>query len=56
MHIRLSKLLKVGLPNAKYDSKRRLGEGYTSVDWGNDSEIKEAMAVDNNKDDDEEDS
>lgn len=55
MHIGLTKLLEVGPPNAKYNLEERLREGYTGMDWGNKGEIEEAMATDNNKDNDNED-
>lgn len=54
MHIRPTRLLEVGLPNAKYDLEERLCKGYISVDWSNESEIKEIMAANNNKDNNEE--
>ena len=55
MHIRPTRFLEVGPPNAQYDVRGRLRKRCTDVDWGDDGEIKEAMAADNNKDDDEED-
>lgn len=54
MHIRLTKFLEVGLFNGKYDLKERLHEEYTGTCWSNDDEIKEIMAVDNNKNNNEE--
>lgn len=56
MNIGPTKLLKFDLTNAKYDSKRRLCEGYTGVDLDDDGKIKETMAADNDKNDDNEDS
>lgn len=56
MYIGLTKLLKVGPFNAEYDFEEKFCEGCTGVDWGNDDEIKEAMAADNNKNDDEKES
>ena len=53
MQIGPTRLLEVGPPNAKYDLEGRLREGCTSADWGNNGETEEAMAADNNKDDDE---
>ena len=52
MHIGLSRLLEVGLSNAKYDWNGRFCKGYTSADWVDDGKIEEAMAANNNKDDD----
>ena len=52
MHIGPTRLLNVGLLNAQYDSERKLYEGCTGADWGDDSEIEEAMAADNNEDND----
>lgn len=54
MHIGRTKLLKIGLPNAKYDLEGRLYKECTSADWGNNSKIEEAIAIDNNKDGNEE--
>ncbi len=56
MHIGPTRLLEVNLPNAKYDSKKRLHEGCAGVNWGDESEIEEAIAAGNNEDDDDEDS
>ena len=56
MHIGPTKLLEIGPPNAEYNSEGRFCERCTGADWGNDSEIEEAMAADNNEDDNEEDS
>lgn len=54
MHNRLTTLVEVGFSNADYDSKRRLRKGCTSANWGNDREIKKAIALEDNKDDDKE--
>ena len=55
IHIGPTRLLEVGLPNAKYDLEGRLREGCIGADWGNDGEIEEAIAADDNEDDNEED-
>lgn len=55
MHIRPTRLLEVGPPNAEYDLKERLRKRCTGGDCGNNGKIEEAMAADNNKDDDKED-
>lgn len=55
MHIGQTKLLEVGPFNAGYDFEARLCKECTSTDCGNKGKIKEAMAADNHKDDDEED-
>lgn len=55
IHIGSTRFLEVGSLNAKYDSKRKLCEGYISIDWGDNGKIKEAIAVNNNKDNDEKD-
>ena len=55
MHIGPTRLLKVGPPNAQYDSEGRLRERCTGADWGDDGEIEEAMAADDDEDDDEKD-
>lgn len=55
LHIRLTKLLEVGSLNTKYDLEEKLCEKCTDADLGDDSEIEMAMAVDNDKDDNEED-
>lgn len=55
MHIKLTRLLAVGLPNTEYDLEGRLHEGCTSVDWGDEGEIKEAMTAGDNEDDDDKD-
>lgn len=54
MHIRRTRFLKIGLLNAKYDLEGRFCEEYTSANWDNNSKIEEAMAIDNNKDGNEE--
>lgn len=56
MHIRSTRLLEVGFPNIKYDSKWRLRERCTGVDWCHESEIEEAIAARNNKYDNDKDS
>lgn len=55
MYIGLIRLLEVGPPNAKYNLEERLREGYTDMDWGDKGEIKEAMAIGNNKNNDNKD-
>lgn len=50
IYIGLTKLLEVGPPNIKYDSKKRFCEKYTGTDWDDDSEIEEIIIADNNKD------
>lgn len=55
MHIGPTRLLEFGLLNAKYYLKKRLYKGYTGADWGDEGEIEEAIATDDNKDNDEED-
>ena len=52
IHIGPTSLLEVGPSNAKYDSEERLREECTDTDWGDDGEIEEAMAADNNEDND----
>lgn len=49
LHIEPTKLLEVGLFNAKYHLKRRFHEKCISADWGSDGKIKEIMAANNNK-------
>lgn len=56
LHIGPTRLLEVGPPNVKYDSKERFYEEYTSANWGDKSEIEEVMTANNNEDNDEEDS
>lgn len=51
IYIGLTKFLEVSLFNVKYNLKKRLCEGYTNVDKGDDDKIKEAITADNNKDD-----
>lgn len=53
IYIRPTRLLKVGLLNAKYDLEGRLRKGYTGVNWSDDGEI-ETMITNDNEDDDEE--
>lgn len=55
MHIKLIRFLEVGYFNAKYNLKKRLYEECTGTNWVDDGEIKETMAMDNNKDDDKKD-
>lgn len=55
MHIRLIKLLKVGLSNANYNFNENLHKKYIDTDFGNYNKIKETMVADNNKDNDEKD-
>lgn len=55
MHIRPTRLLKVGLPNIKYDLEWRLCKGCTGVDWYDESKIEEAITTGNNKDDNDKD-
>ena len=54
MHIGPIRHLEVGPLIAKYDLQGKLCKGYTSANWGNNSEIEETMAVDNNKDNNKE--
>lgn len=49
MYIRSTKLLEVGLLNAEYDLEEKLCEWCTDTNCDDDGEIEEAMAVDNNK-------
>lgn len=49
MHIRLIKLLKVSFFNIKYDLKQIFCEGCTGANYGYNDKIKEAIIVDNNK-------
>lgn len=56
MHIRPTRVLKVGPSNAKYNLEGKVREEYSGADWGDNSEIEEAMAANDNKDDDQEDS
>lgn len=51
IYIEPTKLLEVGPPNTKYDSKKRFCEKYTGTDWGDDGEIEEIIIANNNKDD-----
>lgn len=55
IHIEPTRLLEIGLPNAEYDLKERICEGYTNNDLGYDGQIEEAIAADNNKNDNKED-
>ena len=52
IHIGLTRLLKVGPPNAEYNSEKRFWERCTSANWDDDGEIEEPMAANNNKKDD----
>lgn len=56
MHIGPIKFLIMNLPNAKYNLEKRLYKEYTSINWYKNDEIEETIAVDNNKNDNEEDS
>lgn len=53
MHIESTRLWKFGSSNAKNDLKKKLCKGCTGKDRGDDGKIKEAMAVDKDKNDDE---
>lgn len=55
MHIELTKSLKIGPPNAKYDLEGKFRESCTSMNLGNEGKIEEAMAAGNNKDDNDKD-
>ena len=55
MHIGPIKLLKVDLPNAKYNLEEKLRERCIGINWVDDGEIEEAMVVYNNKDNNEKD-
>lgn len=54
MHIRPTKLLKVGPLNARYNFKKRLCKKYMGTNWDNDSKIKGTMITDNNKNNEKE--
>ena len=56
MHMRPTRFLEFGPPNAEYNSAERpLGKA-TGINWGDNGEIEEAMAAtDKDEDDDEED-
>lgn len=56
MHIAPTRLLEVDSSNAKYDLEERLRKGFIGADWGYDSKIEYALAANNDKDDNEEDS
>lgn len=56
MYIGPTRLLKVDLPNVNYNFEGGLRERYTNADWSDYSEIKEAIAADNNENNDEKDS
>lgn len=49
IYIGPTRLLELGLVNAKYDSEEIFCKEYTSADWGDDGEIDKAMAINNNK-------
>ena len=55
MHIGSTRFLELGFPNAKYDLESKLREGCTDRDWGDNGEIEEAIAADNDENNDEED-
>lgn len=52
MHIRPTRCLEVGFFNAKYNLEGKLCKEYISGDWGNDSKIKELIAINNKKNND----
>lgn len=54
MRIELTRFLEVGSSNAEYDLEEKPCKGCTSADWSNEGEIKEVIAADNNKDNDDE--
>ena len=56
MHIGPTRLLEVSPSNAEYDLEGKLNKRCTGANWGDDGEIKEAMAADDDKDDNEENS
>lgn len=53
IHIEPTRFLKVGFLNIKYNSKKKLYERYTSVNWHDKYEIEKVIAVNNNKNNDE---
>lgn len=55
IYIRPIKLLEIDFFNVKYNLKKKLCKEYIGIDWGNNSEIKEVMAVNNNQNNDKED-
>lgn len=55
MYVAPTRLWEVGLANVKYDLEERLHEKYIGANLGDDSEIEEAVAVNDNKDNDEKD-
>lgn len=55
MHIRPTKILKVGPLNARYELERRHYEGCINAKWGNKDEIERVMAADDNNNDNKED-
>ena len=55
MHIALTRLLKVGLSNTKYNLEEKICEGCIDENWGDNGEVEEAMAADNDDNDDKED-
>lgn len=56
MHIKPTRFLEIGFYNAGYNLNRKLHERYTDTDWGDENEIEKAIATDNNKNDNKEDS
>lgn len=55
IYIRLTRLLKVDLFNAKYDLEKRLYQGCTGANKSDDNKIVKVISTNNNEDDDEED-
>lgn len=55
VYIKPTRLLKVGLPNTKYNLEKKFCKGCTSIDWSDNHQIKKAIAMDNNKNNDKED-
>ena len=55
MYIKPTRLLKIDHLKTKYNSKKRLYERCTGVNWSDDGKTIEAIAIDNNKDDDKND-
>lgn len=53
IYIESTRLLEVGFSNVKYYLKKRFYEEYTSADYGDEGEIIEAIAANDNKDNNE---
>lgn len=50
-HIRLTRLLKNGAPNAEFDVEKKLWLGSTSLDWDERSKIEKAITTDKDEED-----